>query len=199
MLAGLFCAEFQDFQNIQPRYVMADSSRASALRQVLTSDDTRPLCGISWRSKNEKKGQDRSIALKELVQAVDPSRVRLVNLQYGDVSHEIAQLQQEEGIEVLQCPGVDTHNDLDGLAALIEVCDFVVSADNSTVHLAGALGRTVSVLLPFNADWRWFLNRSDSPWYPSATLYRQDVLGDWSSPLTQLHGDVKNKYSHRHG
>ena len=198
-LAGLFCVEFEDFKRIQPRYVMADPLRVEALHQILASNDTRPLCGISWRSKNERKGQDRSIALKDLLQAIDPRQVRFVNLQYGDVSNEIAQLQQDLGIEVFQCPGVDTHNDLDGLAALIEACDFVVSADNSTVHLAGALGQPVSVLLPFNADWRWFMNRSDSPWYPSVTLYRQDALGDWSSPLAQLHSDVKNKYSHHHG
>ena len=68
---------------------------------------------------------------------------------------------------------VDLFNDIDGLAALICACDAVVSVDNTTVHLGGALGAPVSVLLPFHPDWRWQLNRSDSPWYPSLTLLRQ--------------------------
>lgn len=197
-LAPLFCTTFEDFKRIQPRYVRADPGRVDAVRKLLVGDDPRHLCGISWRSKNEKKGQDRSIPLHDLVQVMDPQSVRWVNLQYGDVSQDVAQLFQDLGVEVLQCPGLDTYNDLDGLAALIEVCDAVISADNSTVHLAGALGKPVSALLPFNADWRWFLHRSDSPWYPSVRLYRQEVLGDWSSPLARLRSDLL-QHLHHHG
>ena len=58
--------------------------------------------------------------------------------------------------------------------------------DNTTVHLGGALGAPVSVLLPFHPDWRWQLNRSDSPWYPSLTLLRQHIPGNWAAPLQAL-------------
>ena len=198
-LAGLFCQEFNEFQNIQPRYVSADPARVQALCIDLSGTDSRPLCGISWRSKNDKRGQDRSMALLDLVQAIGSDQVRFVNLQYGDVSDEIAQLKLAHGIDVIQCKDVDNLQDLDGLAALIEACDWVISVDNSTVHLAGALGKPVWVLLPFNADWRWFLNRTDSPWYPSATLYRQTTIGDWSSVISAIRSDVQNRCQQRYG
>jgi len=133
-----------------------------------------------------KRGEDRSVPLGALVQALMNPRVRLVNLQYGDVDPELSQLLQTTGAEVIQCPEVDNQNDLDGLAALICACDLVVSADNTTVHLAGALGQPVWVLLPFSADWRWLLERSDSPWYPSARLFRQTVVADWGPVLDPL-------------
>jgi tetratricopeptide (TPR) repeat protein len=198
-LAGLFCNEFSDFQNIESRYVSADPARVQVLRAQLSSKDSRPLCGISWRSKNDKRGQDRSMTLRDLVQAIGPDQVRFVNLQYGDVSDEIAQLKSVCGVDVIQCTSVDNFNDLDGLAALIDACDWVISVDNSTVHLAGALGKPVWVLLPFNADWRWFLNRRDSPWYPSATLYRQDAIADWSSVMSQIRSDVQTRCKQLNG
>jgi len=198
-LAGFYCHQFSDFQNIQPCYVSADPARVQALRADLSGADPRPLCGISWRSKNDKRGQDRSMALRDLVQAIGPDQVRFVNLQYGDVADEIAQLKSSHGIDVIQCTSVDNLHDLDGLAALIEACDWVISVDNSTVHLAGALGKPVWVLLPFNADWRWFLHRTDSPWYPSATLYRQATIGDWSSVMAAICSDVQTRCQQRYG
>ena len=74
--------------------------------------------------------------------------VVLVNLQYGDVDDEIREFKEETGIEVVQCTSVDNREDLDGLAALIEVCDLVVSTSNVTVHMAGALAKETWVLLP---------------------------------------------------
>ena len=74
--------------------------------------------------------------------------VVLVNLQYGDVDDEIREFKEETGIEVIQCASVDNREDLDGLAALIEACDLVVSITNVTVHMAGALAKETWVLLP---------------------------------------------------
>ena len=184
-LPGIFCKHLEDFQALTHPYVRPDVARVRALRDLL-SPDGKPLCGISWRSKNMKRGEDRSVPLGALVQALMNPRVRLVNLQYGDVDSELSHLLQATGAEVIQCPEVDNQNDLDGLAALICACDLVVSADNTTVHLAGALGQPVWVLLPFSADWRWLLERSDSPWYPSARLFRQTVVADWGPVLDQL-------------
>jgi ADP-heptose:LPS heptosyltransferase len=64
--------------------------------------------------------------------------------------------------------------------------DHVISVDTSTAHLAAALGRPVTVLLPFAPDWRWLLSRSDSPWYPTMHLLRQQSFNDWTPVLTQL-------------
>ena len=74
-------------------------------------------------------------------------------------------------------------------AATAVVCsemDVVVTIDTSIAHLAGALGKKVFILLPFSADWRWLQGRSDSPWYPSATLFRQRQIGDWSEVFADV-------------
>ena len=68
-------------------------------------------------------------------------------------------------------------------AALLEQLDLLVTIDTSVAHLAGALGKPVWLLLPFSADWRWLLGRSDSPWYPSFRLFRQSVPGQWPAVI----------------
>lgn len=71
-------------------------------------------------------------------------------------------------------------------AALVSILDLIVSVDTSLVHLAGALGRPVYVLLPWAPDWRWMLDRKDSPWYPSACLFRQPAYRDWISVIEEV-------------
>ena len=108
--------------------------------------------------------------------------VVLVNLQYGDVDNEIRKFKDETGIEVVQCASVDNREDLDGLAALIEVCDLVLSTSNVTIHVAGALAKETWVLLPYVVvNFWWLTERPRSIWYPSLTLYRQPTLDDWDS------------------
>jgi tetratricopeptide (TPR) repeat protein len=87
-------------------------------------------------------------------------------------------------------PSIKTHQenliDFSDTAALIKEMDLVISVDTSVVHLAGALGCPVWVLLPWKPDWRWFLDRTDSPWYPTATLLRQPEMGNWESVVTDV-------------
>jgi len=82
-------------------------------------------------------------------------------------------------------------NDFDDTAALVECMDWVISVDTSVAHLAGALGKPLWLLLPFVPDWRWMLERDTSPWYPSATLYRQPTPNDWNSVLIRLRRDIE--------
>ena len=71
-------------------------------------------------------------------------------------------------------------------AAVISTLDLVISADTSVAHLAGALGKPVWVMLPYAPDWRWLLGRDDSPWYPTARLFRQAAIGDWRGVVEQV-------------
>ena len=71
-------------------------------------------------------------------------------------------------------------------AKLIASMDVVISVDSAIAHLAGALGKEVWILLPFAPDWRWMLSVEDSPWYPSATLIRQNRAGNWGDPITKI-------------
>jgi hypothetical protein len=79
----------------------------------------------------------------------------------------------------------DALADFDDTAAVMALVDLVIAVDTSVVHLAGAMGRPVWVLLPFQPDWRWMLERTDAPWYPTARLFRQPKPGDWDSVIAQ--------------
>jgi hypothetical protein len=71
-------------------------------------------------------------------------------------------------------------------AAIVRNLDLVISSDSAPVHLAGAIGVPVWVALPWVADWRWFLDRDDSPWYPTAKLFRQTQFGDWEGVFRRI-------------
>ena len=87
---------------------------------------------------------------------------------------------------------VDNFLNLDGFASLIDACDFIVTVDNSTIHISSALGKKSFLLLPYVADWRWLLDLQQSPWYPSLKIYRQKEINDWDSALENLKTDIEN-------
>jgi tetratricopeptide (TPR) repeat protein len=174
------------FLQARKAYLKNDSQRTNRIRSELALQPGQLVCGISWHSQNTDIGASKSIALKELIRHLDLPQCQWVNLQYGDMTAEIAKVNAELGVEILQCPSVDNRQDMDGLASLIGACDVIVSISNTTVHLAGALGKKVHVMLPFSADWRWLHNRCDSIWYPDVHLYRQPSAGDWSRVFAQV-------------
>lgn len=142
--------------------------------------------GISWRSINPQNGEQRSLPLVELARMLQQPGARLVNLQYGDSQRDQDDLLRRDGITLANPDGVAQGGDLVDIANLVAGCDLVVSIDNTTAHLAGALGRPTWVLLHHAPSWRWHLERSDSPWYPTARLFRQPAAGDWQEPLAHL-------------
>jgi len=173
----------ESFEGKGGKYLWADPERIQAMREWLSVKEGERVIGLSWRSSNPETGAARSLALKDLVKSLQAPGVRFVNLQYGDVSAEIEALERDEGITVLQCPGLDTTDDLDGLAALIEACDEVVSIGNATAHLAGALGKKTTVLLPKAPSWRWLAEGESTPWYTSVALMRRDAKDESWLPL----------------
>jgi len=68
--------------------------------------------------------------------------------------------------------------------------DLVIAVDTSVAHLAGAMGKAVGVFIPFSPDFRWMLDRTDTPWYPTMRLFRQSAIGDWSGPLERLRREL---------
>jgi len=89
--------------------------------------------------------------------------------------------------------------DFSATASLLAGLDLLVSVDTSVAHLAGAMGRPVLLLLPFEPDWRWLLDRADSPWYPSLRLLRQREPGDWGPVLERLAEAIKDLIQSRRG
>lgn len=176
-----------DYKKASNPYLRCEKPEADLIRQKILDNKTNTLIGVSWKSSSKLPGaQHRNIELGSLAQKLTSPEVTLVNLQYGDVSEEIRALKESYNIEILEVPEIDKYNDIDGLASLITACHEVVSIDNATVHLAGALGAKTKALLPFNQDWRWGISHTGSYWYNSVKLLRQKRLGDWTETLSQI-------------
>jgi hypothetical protein len=142
----------------------------------------RARVGLVWsgnpRHKNDLR---RSIALDALSPLLDAAAT-FVSLQ-RDVRAGDAEVLKSRG-SILDF-GAELSNFAD-TAALISRLDLIISVDTSVAHLAGALGRPVWILLPFVPDWRWLLDREDSPWYPTARLFRQNDSREWQSVVARV-------------
>jgi hypothetical protein len=140
--------------------------------------------GIAWSGSAEHRNdRNRSMSLEELMQGL-PKNLEYVTLQKEIRAIDRQYLDENPEIRHFEDKILDFHD----TAALCSLVDLVISVDTSVAHLAGALGRPLWVLLPSNQDWRWLTNREDSPWYPSAVLFKQKKLGDWL-PVTQALAD----------
>lgn len=153
----------------------------------------KPLVGLSWRSGNPRFGTSKSISLRELAGGLEDIDATFVDLQYGDTSDDIEEA-RGAGLTVVHDPEIDALSDLDAFAAQVAAMDLVITVSNTTAHVAGALGVPCWTLVSAGAGqfWYWFLDRDDSPWYPSLRLFRQATPGDWSSVV----GDIKTALSH---
>ena len=192
-LPRLFRNSEKDFDRVVNGYLKADSKRVESLRDELGLRGKKVI-GISWKSIQGSNMEDKNMELTDFIKTFKDLDITLLNLQYGDVDKEIKEFKKETGIDVLQCSSVDNREDLDGLAALIEMCDLIVSTSNVTIHLAGALGKETWVLLPYVANFWWLIDRTDSIWYPSLKLYRQKKFVDWDSITLDLKQDLMNKF-----
>ena len=128
--------------------------------------------GIAWQGNPGHKGDRwRSVRLEQFAPLAEHAGVRLVSLQKGAGSE---QLEKMPGLAIDLGPEL---TDLADTAAVIRCLDLVITVDTAVAHLAGALGVPVWVALPTVPDWRWLLQREDSPWYPSMRLFRQAAAG----------------------
>jgi tetratricopeptide (TPR) repeat protein len=172
-------------------YLKANSKTVEQIRSRYSGTGRGLIVGISWRGGLRTTGQSRrSIPLNELDEILRVPGVQFVDLQYGDVRNEVEAVSSKTGISVISDDAIDPLMDMDLFATQIAACDLVISVDNSTVHLAGALGQRTWTILPFCPDFRWMLDRDDSPWYPTMRLFRQQCPGDWGSVVHRVAAEL---------
>lgn len=150
-------------------------------------DSEEFVVGIAWYSKAGKRGKLRSIPLLELARFGDIPNITFVDLQYGDTTEERKFVKEKTGFTLIHDDSVEQENDLSDFTNQIEGCDLIISIDNSTVHVAGAMDKQVWTLLPYVPDYRWLLDRPDTPWYPSMRIFRQPARKQWEPVLKDLH------------
>lgn len=169
-------------------YLRADAQKVQSWRERLQhiAGDKKKI-GVVWAG-NAQYGNDRfrSMPFAELAHLFELESVQWFSLQKG--------VGEEHTHNHLYALTHDLH-DFSDTAAVIENLDLVISVDTSVVHMAGALGKPVWVLLAQNADWRWLMERTDSPWYPSARLFRQAYFKDWRSVIAEVSAALVQHFS----
>jgi len=178
-LALAFGTEVQNVPAGVP-YLKAEESLVAEWREKLGTADFK--IGVSWHGSAHSGG--RSFPLPDLAEIASIPGVRLISLQKGAGSEQLHQLPPGMCVEDLG-PAYDA-GDFAQTAAVIAALDLVVTCDTAIAHLAGALGRPTWVALKHSADWRWLVDRDDSPWYPTARLFRQSATGDWQSVFVAI-------------
>lgn len=172
-------------------YLAPDPARVALWRERL-GEPTGLRVGLAW-SGSAVHGQDRtrSIALAQLGGLVGRAAAGGAGVQFIGLQNELRAGDRPAlaAMPALQYFG-EAIDDFDDTAALASLCNVVVSVDSAPAHVAGALGKPLCLLLPFVPDWRWLLGRSDSPWYPSARLFRQERRGQWEGVLERVAAEL---------
>ncbi|HYC35907.1 MAG TPA: tetratricopeptide repeat protein [Usitatibacter sp.] len=156
-------------------YIACDPARVDRWRERL-GPRARPRVGLVWSGSRGLRNDKRSMTLRQALPMLDPA-FEWVSLQREVAAEDSALLERHPEVRHFGSDLIDFAE----TAALASLLDLVVTVDTSVAHLAGALGKPLWILLPLNQhDWRWQLQREDSPWYPQAWLVRQQGAGDWS-------------------
>jgi len=164
-------------------YLTAEPGRIGRWKEAIGARGFR--IAIAWQGNNLVMGSEgKSFPVAALADIAALPGVRLIGLQKNAGSEQLDHLPDGMTVERYDFDnGPDAFLDS---AAMMMACDMVISADTAPAHLAGALGVPTWVALKHVPDWRWFLDRDDSPWYPSLRLFRQPVLGDWASVFAAM-------------
>ncbi len=167
-------------------YLTASAERLAQWQPRLASVP-QPRVAFVWSGRpSHPNDRNRSLPLARLAPLLEMDGVSFISVQ-PDVSVEDAAVLA--GLGGVTALGAELR-DFEDTAAVLGLCDLVVTVDTAVAHLAGALGRPAWILLPFAPDWRWMLERTDSPWYPTARLYRQPEPGDWESVIARVRADL---------
>ncbi len=168
-------------------YLKVKKEKIEYWRNIVKSPKLK--IGLVWGgSPGHKNDKNRSIPLKDFQFLFDIEGVEYFSLQKGKPKEQLKEFAAI--IKDMDEYGIENFEDT---AAIIENLDLVITVDTSVAHLAGALGKETWVLLPLNSDWRWLMDRNDSPWYPTLRLFRQSKIGEWEQVFVDLKNQLLNR------
>jgi hypothetical protein len=183
-----FGTTLQTIPNSVP-YVQADYGKVEHWRQRLSANHAGLKVGLAWAgSPSHKNDSLRSVPLALLTPLAQVGEVNFYSLQKGEASSQ----SKNPPVGMKWIDWTQDLTDFSDTAALIANLDLVITVDTAVAHLAGAMGKPVWVLLPFIPDWRWMMDREDSPWYPTMRLFRQKSIGQWDDVVVRLMECLEN-------
>jgi tetratricopeptide (TPR) repeat protein len=191
-LASLPLAFNTDLASIPSKhaYITAPAEKTAYWAAQL-QDQASPRIGIVWSGNAAfKNDHNRSIELQTLAPLLANEKYRFFSLQKEVPAGDAELLKNLTAVTHLG----NRLSDFSETAAIIANLDLVITVDTAVAHLAGALGKPVWIFLPFVPDFRWLLDRADSPWYPTARLFRQPTIGDWSSAIEAVRHSLESTY-----
>lgn len=181
--------KLEDFP--ETAYLAPDPARVAHWKSKLPSEPDKLKIGLSWRGGTKKtNGKGRSLELEQLAGLLDNQDCIFVSLQYGEVEAEVATFNATNSKNLLCFPSHEI-TDFEDFGGLIGALDGVVSVQNTTVHMSGALGKPCLVLLPFMSEWRYGASGDDMPWYHSVKLYRQSSDGQWTDTIEKVIAELE--------
>jgi Flp pilus assembly protein TadD len=177
-LPGLFKTNLSSIPAAVP-YLSADPARSALWKDRLPTGKLK--VGLAWAgTPGHRNDHNRSIKLQHLAPLAQADGMQFISLQKGPAAAQT----RNPPMEIADWSS--EFKDFADTAALVENLDLVIAVDTAVAHLAGAMGKPVWAMLPFSPDWRWMVNRSDSPWYPTMRLFRQPAPGDWTTVVGQV-------------
>jgi hypothetical protein len=176
-------------------YLVADPTLRQIWKdRVGAGGDDALKVGLVWAGNPQHPNdRNRSMSLATLAPLARPG-VRFYSLQLGDAAREAST--PPPGMELID---LTAHiEDFADTAALLAEMDLLISVDTAPAHLAGAMGKPLWMPIPYSPDWRWMLDREDSPWYPTARLFRQSQRGNWEHPIQRMAEALGQFDKHQH-
>ena len=191
-LATLFLIENSYFSKNNDKYISGDNLIKKELKAKLKTEK-KIICGLSWISKNNDIGKNKSITLEMLKPLLLIEGITFIDLQYNDTKIEKDRFFISNSVRINKVDTIDNFNDLNGITSLIDICDFVITVSNTNAHISGALGKKTFLLLPKGKGklWYWSSKNNKSLWYPSIEVIEQNEAGSWKSAINKLSKLVK--------
>ena len=169
-------------------YIASDDKLITRWKEKIRNDNSKIKIGLAWAGNpGFKQNHYRKCPLGKFSPLLQILGTAFYSLQKGGEANETKNL----SVDMKVVDYSDEILDFSDTAAFIDNLDLVISVDTAVAHLAGALGKPVWTLLPFSPEWRWLLDREDSPWYPSMKLFRQSSFGDWDSVMERVAAELQ--------
>lgn len=195
-LGYLFRRDLKSFNKVNFPYIDVNEKICSKVKSTYHSQN-KVIVGISWTSKNEEVGKNKSINLNSFLPILKLDNFIFLDLEYKNSDEDRNNLYENKGIKIQKFMGIDYFNDIIGVASIIEACDIVITCSNVNAHISGALGKKTFLLLPLGKGrlWNWNTEQNKSIWYPSVKIFQQTKCNDWAYPINSVKTEILSLFN----